>query len=341
MNTLQEKIILYFIILFLIGGCHNDKNSHDEKNDNPNEINGASVNEPIASITRNRKYNKPKLFEGSHGVKMISEIKNKGQSIHWILVVDDFSGSEKQAVSKVTNKGRAYLRVGIPKIVINNQENWLLGGDGAYGVVYSTSTKSFVSKIEDIFLYSDKSDVISGFEGMKELSVQVDGHRALLYYDLDKDPDTEQFPWYLLDDIRYFSETEIVPKGYRPLWSLKVLDMKGFDNLDCSPRLNDKALQKLRKLEETYVSVRGVELSGKENSLDALVLIPKSGLRTKEVRLVQFGDGSYQLFDRKSKKGEIVKTLSDVPNVVVESLNEKSWNFREEYFVPYSMPMPF
>lgn len=339
MITPQKKVALYFTILFLIVGCYNGKNdSHNKTNISHNENKEISVNEPIVSITRNKKYSKPEFFEGSHGIKMISQIKSKGQSIDWILVVDDFNGSEEQALEKVTYKGRTYLKVGIPRQIIDNQKNWLLGSDDAYGIVYSTSMGSLVSKIEDIFPYSDQSDVISGFAGMKELFIQVDGHRALLYYDLDKDPDTGKFPWYLLDDIRYFSATEIVPKGYRPLWSLKVLDMKGFDNLDCSPRLNDKAIEKLRKLEDTYVSIRGLELSGNEYSLDALVLIPKSGLRTKEVRLVQFGNGNYQLFDIKSGKGKIINTLADVPNVIVEPLNEKSWNFREEYFVPYTMP---
>ena len=111
--------------------------------------------------------------------------------------------------------------------------------------------------------------------------------------------------------------------------------MKGFDFLDCSPRLTDKAIEKLIMLFQNYVYIRGVELTGKDNGLDALVLSPKSGLRTKEVRMVQFGNGSYQFLDRNSSRGELVRTLIDAPNVVVEPLNKKTWNFRKEYLVPY------
>ena len=290
---------------------------------------------PLVTKARNKKYSKPHLWENSIGCKIIPQVKNNGRSIDWVMVTNDFEGSFEPEQARVTYNGKRYLRVGLPNILIDNQKNWLLGNDEACGIVYSIVTKSIVNKIEDILAYPDQSSAISEFEGMVEINIKVDGHLALLYYDLEKDPVTDKFPWFLLDNIRYYSSTEIVPKGYRPLWSLKILHMKGFDFLDCSPRLTDKAIEKLIMLFQNYVYIRGVELTGKDNGLDALVLSPKSGLRTKEVRMVQFGNGSYQFFDRNSSRGELVRTLIDAPNVVVEPLNKKTWNFRKEYLVPY------
>jgi hypothetical protein len=252
---------------------------------------------------------------------------NKG-GVEWIMV-----GTETNSIGPgvATNEGRHYRMIGIAPATREKQRNWLNGDDGALGVIYSLSPNGFVKKIGNIFV-----DIYRLKEGdrtpFRELKIDIDGNNEVLFY--REVVRGGKFAWYKGDKVTYFNAKEQVPRGFKPLYTLRVRGYTGFDFTEPSPRFNN--ISKLREIEKTHVRLRGLQYHRGNEKLEALMLLPNSAIDMEDVKIVNYGNGSYKLYDiRSSVDADRTQRIVGMDAAVTESLSIHSWNTRNEYLNPY------
>ena len=130
-----------------------------------------------------------------------------------------------------------------------------------------------------------------------------------------------------------------MPKGFRPLYTLRVRDIHGFDYFEPSPQFSD--ISQLRKYESTHVRLRGLQYTSADGKLGAFLLTPIGTLETENVKLVNYGDGSFMVYSTNATlDGEVVQRIKDMQHTIIEPLSVRSWNTREEYLHHFSSMDP-
>lgn len=274
------------------------------------------------------------VFGGN--VKIIKTENTERKSIEWVLATDYFEGNV--GFQAFRHEGSRYIKAGVSRQMRTNQRDWLRGKDGSQGVIYSMHNSALLHRIHSVRLESDGELKIPGFASIMQMTVSIDGGNHKLF--CREELKDGKFGWYDESGIIYVSAKEVVPKGYRPFYSLRVRGMVGFDTTEPSPQILD--VSTFRQNEASHVRLRGMQLRSSSGIIrEAFVIAPISQLQTEDVKIVNYGDGSFKLYDKNaSVDGETVQRLVGVPSVIAEPLSERSWNIRREYLHPYAGPLP-
>ncbi|MEZ5360374.1 MAG: hypothetical protein R3F48_16280 [Candidatus Zixiibacteriota bacterium] len=296
------------------------------------------------------------IGQQSPTLTIVPQYSDYGMKVTWVFCVSAFDDNYD-----LRYKGKEYLKIGMARSFINEQDRLRRGNTNACGYVYSIEGREFVSQIDSISMRGELTRLLTGVK-LYQIYATVDKQDYTLVYNVAMDPDSQRRIWYRQTkgevEYRTFGDSELVPSGYEPVTFVGLLELDGYDNKPACPQLYDHTLQRAINTDK-YFHVWGAGVaytipaseSGSDKKMSknyALMFVEKTAVTKSQIKMstiALYGSGDVE-YDVQRIPAEFHRNVRVIESelmkkgvgLILSEVSPNTLNIREEYVEPHTIP---